>query len=549
MKKLEKAIKLLTAVSVSVSCLISIFYGETGTVSVDAAQKSAVYQKYDKEIDKRVKAIKEHKTDIETVGTVYYVSSSTGNDDNDGLSPETAWKTCKRVNEDPNGVIYDGVKKNGGATVLFKRGDTWKRDGIGLWYPNMVYSTYGTGAKPVFDFSLADAADPAKWTLKKGTKNIWIYKDKVPFLGSLTLNNKFSADNYVGYYDYRTKKWYESCPNGHYKDDKYCCNYKKKKYLNINKLPSNSFFVDVRPSKKYLDKTSGDLYVYDCEQMGTLYFNCKKGNPGKVYKSIQLCQGWGLSFGNNCVIDDLVVKNTGNQAIANMVDENAKGCTLQNCEVYFCGDTYISFSNSEHRGMVGGECSGFHGPGARYYNNYFYGSREGGFTVELGWTGALTGENKNLGDVRANGNVFDKCDGGIGVICFTELAKGVDMSNIMIDNNYFREIGCAHDANSMGDDVHSLGILHIWDHSGDVNMSQMVFSNNLILYTDDRVINLEQTKRRKMMIAKNNTVILKKKSGMHFLRVTDRKWHETYYDTVAKAKPYLGTFGKVKWVD
>ena len=86
MKKLEKAIKLLTAVSVSVSCLISIFYGETGTVSVDAAQKSAVYQKYDKEIDKRVKAIKEHKTDIETVGTVYYVSSSTGNDDNDGLS-------------------------------------------------------------------------------------------------------------------------------------------------------------------------------------------------------------------------------------------------------------------------------------------------------------------------------------------------------------------------------------------------------------------------------------------------------------------------------
>ncbi len=549
MKKLEKAIKFLTAVSVSVSCLISIFYGETGTVSVDAAQKSAVYQKYDKEIDKRVKAIKEHKTDIETVGTVYYVSSSTGNDDNDGLSPETAWKTCKRVNEDPNGVIYDGVKKNGGATVLFKRGDTWKRDGIGLWYPNMVYSTYGTGAKPVFDFSLADAADPAKWTLKKGTKNIWIYKDKVPFLGSLTLNNKFSADNYVGYYDYRTKKWYESCPNGHYKDDKYCCNYKKKKYLNINKLPSNSFFVDVRPSKKYLDKTSGDLYVYDCEQMGTLYFNCKKGNPGKVYKSIQLCQGWGLSFGNNCVIDDLVVKNTGNQAIANMVDENAKGCTLQNCEVYFCGDTYISFSNSEHRGMVGGECSGFHGPGARYYNNYFYGSREGGFTVELGWTGALTGENKNLGDVRANGNVFDKCDGGIGVICFTESAKGVDMSNIMIDNNYFREIGCAHDANSMGDDVHSLGILHIWDHSGDVNMSQMVFSNNLILYTDDRVINLEQTKRRKMMIAKNNTVILKKKSGMHFLRVTGRKWHETYYDTVAKAKPYLGTFGKVKWVD
>lgn len=549
MKRWGKTIKLLVAVGISISFLIGNGYGKNGAVSADAAQKGAVYQQYSKKVDKQIKAIKEHKTDIETVGTVFYVSSSTGNDANDGLSPETAWKTCKRVNEDLNGVIYDSVKKNGGATVLFKRGDTWKRDGICLWYPNMIYSTYGTGAKPVFDFSLADAADPTKWTLKKGTKNIWIYKDKVPFLGSLTLNNKSSADNYVGYYDYRTKKWYESCPNGHYKDDKYCCNYKTKKYLNIKKLPSNSFFVDVRSAKKYLDKVSGDLYVYECEQTGTLYYNCKKGNPGKVYKSIQLCQGWGLDFGSSCVIDDLVVKNTGNQAIANMMGEDARGCILQNCEVYFCGDTYISFSNSNHTGTVGGECSGFHGPKARYYNNYFYGSREGGFTVELGWTGSLDGANKNLGDVIATGNVFDKCDGGIGLICFTESAKGVNMSNVVIDNNYFREIGCAHDANSNGDDAHSLGVLHIWDHSGDVNMSQMIFSNNLILYTDDRVINLEQTKRRKMMIAKNNTVILKKKSGMHFLRVTDWKGHETYYDTVAKAKPYLGTFGKVKWVD
>ena len=77
----------------------------------------------------------------------------------------------------------------------------------------------------------------------------------------------------------------------------------------------------------------------------------------------------------------------------------------------------------------------------------------------------------------------------------------------------------------------------------------MVFSDNLILYTDDRVINLEQTKRRKMMTAKNNTVILKKKSGMHLLRVSDWNGNETYYDTVAKAKTYLGTFGKVIWVD
>lgn len=55
------------------------------------------------------------------------------------------------------------------------------------------------------------------------------------------------------------------------------------------------------------------------------------------------------------------------------------------------------------------------GPGSRYYNNYFYGSREGGFTVELGWTGTLDGFTTELGNVEARGNVFDKCDAGIGL--------------------------------------------------------------------------------------------------------------------------------------
>ena len=245
-----------TALFLVVTILVSVFAVNGDRESVYAAQKNAVYQKYSTKIDNRIKKIQNHQTDIQTVGTVFYISSSTGNDQNDGLSPETAWKTCAKMNEDADGVIHDSVEKYGGATVLFKRGDVWKRDGISLWYPNMIYSTYGTGEKPVFDFSLADAADPSMWKLKKGTKNIWIYQDKVPFLGSLTLNDRYSADNHDAYYDYKTKKWYECCPNGHYdqKTEKVCCNYKQKKYVNVNKLPENSFFVDVRPSKKWLEK-------------------------------------------------------------------------------------------------------------------------------------------------------------------------------------------------------------------------------------------------------------------------------------------------------
>ena len=97
-----------------------------------------------------------------------------------------------------------------------------------------------------------------------------------------------------------------------------------------------------------------------------------------------------------------------------------------------------------------------------------------------------------------------------------------------------------------GDDLHSLGVIHIWDGSGDVNLSGLKLTNNLFLYTEDRVINLEQVKRKKMMTAKNNVAILKKKSGMNFLRVTDRNWNETYYNSLSKAKTYIGKFGKIK---
>ena len=90
MKK-RKLTEIVVMVCITITLLTGMF-GSTGeTLVANAAQKNAVYQQYSKKIDKRVKQIKNHKTDIKTVGTVFYVSSSTGDDANDGLSPETAW--------------------------------------------------------------------------------------------------------------------------------------------------------------------------------------------------------------------------------------------------------------------------------------------------------------------------------------------------------------------------------------------------------------------------------------------------------------------------
>ena len=96
------------------------------------------YDKLNSLRDDLRKMITENRDDASSSdGTNYYVSESLGDDDADGLSPDTAWKTLKRACEH---------KYNNGDALLLRRGDKW--------YENMTaqsgvtYSAYGSGAKP-----------------------------------------------------------------------------------------------------------------------------------------------------------------------------------------------------------------------------------------------------------------------------------------------------------------------------------------------------------------------------------------------------------------
>lgn len=80
----------------------------------------------------------------------FYVSN-TGNDANDGLSPETAWQTIRKANSEMNGGVI-----NRGAHIYFKRGDIFsdatlsvRVSGISMDYPTTI-GAYGKGEKPVF---------------------------------------------------------------------------------------------------------------------------------------------------------------------------------------------------------------------------------------------------------------------------------------------------------------------------------------------------------------------------------------------------------------
>lgn len=95
----------------------------------------------------------------------YYVSSSTGSDANDGLTPETPFATITKVNA--LNLTTSTIKK-----VLFKRGDKFAGQitvsHSGTEAKKIIYDAYGTGEKPVIYGSEVITG----WTLHSGN----IYK-------------------------------------------------------------------------------------------------------------------------------------------------------------------------------------------------------------------------------------------------------------------------------------------------------------------------------------------------------------------------------------
>lgn len=71
----------------------------------------------------------------------YYVSSSSGNDANDGTSEATAWQTIDKANS---------IKFDDNSTVLFKRGDIFRGTiSTNGFVIGTTFGAYGTGDNPI----------------------------------------------------------------------------------------------------------------------------------------------------------------------------------------------------------------------------------------------------------------------------------------------------------------------------------------------------------------------------------------------------------------
>lgn len=129
--------------------LVNTLLGDNGRTAADILwenQKATGIYEYDKEQIEQGKLL------------VYYISSSEGSDENDGLSPEKPKKSLD---------AFAGISN---INLLLKCGDTFQMSSTFSLGSNVVLAPYGEGARPILDFYQPLLV---RWKKVKAYANVW----------------------------------------------------------------------------------------------------------------------------------------------------------------------------------------------------------------------------------------------------------------------------------------------------------------------------------------------------------------------------------------
>lgn len=363
-------------------------------------------------------------------GTAYYVSN-TGNDSNDGLSPQTAWATLEAVNS-ANLAAGDGV--------YFERGGTWRGQ---LWaQEGVIYSAYGEGAKPNIYASPENGADPAKWSLLKGTDNIWVYHTDMMDCGILVFNEGELWGTKVA------PRYMEG----------YLSTTQEGKPFNVKtELTKDLMFFSEADSIlyegapfRYTVMDTCDHGEYPEEVVGTLYLRCDAGNPGDVFDSIEFAVRQNIVLpADKTVFHNLSLKYTG----AHGIFGGDMGYDVSFCEIGWIGGSpqYYRYDTGEPVIMGNGvECDGSYNhysvTDCYIYQCYDAGVSNQDPAEEPEVTGRATGNIRNVvqKNITYARNVFAYNDMPVEIFFTLEDNAGYGrhrMENVLIEENYFLYTG------------------------------------------------------------------------------------------------------------
>ncbi len=181
-------------------------------------------------------------------GNKKYFISNNGNDENDGLSPDTPIKSYKRLAD---------IELCNGDSILFERNSVFRfSDMLLIECDNIFIGAYGQGKKPLICGSVKNYAHNSLWTQTENP-NIWI--TKVPISARSAGSILFNNDEFVGCW----------------------------------RLTKDSL------------KNDGDFY--NDNQNGIVYLYFSAGNPGDYFESIEISST--MAAFRACYVDGLYIEN------------------------------------------------------------------------------------------------------------------------------------------------------------------------------------------------------------------------------------------------
>ncbi len=346
----------------------------------------------------------------------WYVSSLHGNDSNNGLSPETAFKTVDGLFTWKANNTIKSFKTKAGDVVLFERGsEFYPRQYNNNSMTNMElvsgvsYGAYGTGAKPAFYMAL-------DFTNKNNGRGVWKESgyENIWELDEIDSNPEWRGGRSdIGNIIFNGGEAYGirvvATNNGDLEDDE--------PLFGAGRV-SVDYGIMSGDGKNYFHSGGTSLenpatamhnnyeYIHDFHT-GKLYLYWDKGNPGEYFKDIKCSRvGYILAGGSkNTRIDNIAIKYSSTWGAA----VGGENLTVTNCEFGFISGSVASIES-------GIELFGSSN-GTYMYNNYCHDIGDGPLSLQSTSDGpdkVVTIENVTLKDnvILACGNgveIWNKC--------------------------------------------------------------------------------------------------------------------------------------------
>ncbi|MBO5224156.1 MAG: hypothetical protein J6C23_06575 [Clostridia bacterium] len=372
-----------------------------------------IIEKFELLSEIRKREILESKDNLHIIGNTYYVSCD-GNDNNDGLTPHTAWATLDKVSS---------IKLNKGDGVLFRRGDVFR--GCIRTQSSVTYGAYGEGEKPKLYGWDKNLANPAMWEAVDEDKHVYKLTEKILDVGTLVFNDG-------------EKHSIKLIPS--YKNGKFVCRENESKpFVFANEAKRNLDFYWHFDEVMTVEPSRGENFpipsVTD-NSLGDLYLRCDEGNPGKIFTSIEALTHrpmFAVGANNDVRIDNLCIKYVGTHAIS-AGGECVKGLRVTNCEIGWVGGCIQHYFGTDPNYPQGGRGTVTRfGNGVEIYGgceNYAVGSCYIHDVYDAGVTHQITtnGKQYKLSDISYVNNLIERCVYSIEY--FLDMTEG-DVKSVM----------------------------------------------------------------------------------------------------------------------